>query len=144
MSSRRKRVSRVSNSCDCAVLHFSPFRGTRYFCHPNRLWGPSNFLFNGCWCSFLWVKRPSRDFGHLPHLMRWIRLSGVIPLLPLYASWHWRWQIHLCRSTVYLKTFMIFKETLPSMSQDSTASSVSVNSSRPLRESSFMLMYPLV
>lgn len=84
-SSRQRKSVPYFEQLPLCCFTFQSLQSTRDFCNPNRLWGPPNFLFNGCRCSFLGVKRPSRDVGHLPHLMRWVKLSGPIRLLPLYA-----------------------------------------------------------
>jgi hypothetical protein len=81
-------------------------------CHPDRVWGPQNFLFNGCQCSFLGVKRPKREVDHLPHLIRWLRLSGTRRLLPPYAFMTLTGAtVPIPFSCVDLKKFHIFQRT---------------------------------
>jgi hypothetical protein len=55
---------------------------------PDRLWHPPSLLFNGYRVSFQGVKRPRREVDHFP-LVRRLKISGVIPLLPLYAFMAW-------------------------------------------------------
>ena len=65
----------------------------RFFCSPKlpeKLCGPTRFLFNGYQSSFLGVKRPGPEADHSPrHLVPRLRMSGALPLLPLPASMAW-------------------------------------------------------
>ena len=58
--------------------------GKRVVCSqkcPDRLWGPPN----GYQCSFWRVNRPGRYVDHSPLIPPKLRMSGAIPVLPLYA-----------------------------------------------------------
>jgi hypothetical protein len=62
-----------------------------FFCSPkcpDRLWGPPSFLFIGCRGLLFRVEATRRRVDHL-HLVPRSRMSGSIPLLPLYAFKAW-------------------------------------------------------
>jgi hypothetical protein len=62
----------------------NPGRGKGFSSSPKRrdqLWGAPALLFSGCCRSFTWVKRPSREFNHLPPSS-----SGAVPLFPCMFS----------------------------------------------------------
>jgi len=52
---------------------------------PERLWGPPILPPNGYRHSFLGVQRPGVKLTAHFHPEPWLRMSGAIPLLPLYA-----------------------------------------------------------
>jgi hypothetical protein len=62
--------------------------GVKYFSvrqkHPDLLWGPHTLVFNEYRSSYPGIKQPRREVGH-SHLLPELRMSGAVPLLPLYA-----------------------------------------------------------
>jgi len=67
-------------------------RGKRYFSftkYPDQLWGPPSLLFRGYWVSSLGTKPAEHKFNYTPPCSSRLRMSGAIPLLPLYAFMAW-------------------------------------------------------
>jgi len=83
----------------------NPGRGQRLFSspnHPDWLWGPPSLLFSGNKCSFPGVKLPGCESTDLHPLLS-LRMSGAIPLLPLYVflactGENFTFTFQLCRS----------------------------------------------
>jgi hypothetical protein len=71
----------------------------RYFSllqkHPDQLWGPHSLLFDGFQCSFPWeISHDMKLRIHGP-LVSKLRMSGAVPLLPLYAFMAWTGKLYL-------------------------------------------------
>jgi len=57
---------------------------------PDQLWGLPSLQFNGYQVSCHAVNWPEHDLTTHLHLLPGLRMSGAMPLLPLYASMAWK------------------------------------------------------
>ena len=48
-------------------------------CRSNRLWVPTNIIFNGCRSSFKALRRPGREVNYSPPFSVEVKMSGAIP-----------------------------------------------------------------
>ena len=120
-SPSRPEIELRSRYCDCAagwtIWGSNPGRYKRFFSSPKRpgqLWDPPSVLFNGYRGSFSQVKQPGRKLPTHLHLVSMLRISGAIPLIPLYIFMAWTGihllsrntnKMHLCNRIYYSKVF---------------------------------------
>jgi hypothetical protein len=57
--------------------------------HPDQLWAPHSLLFSGYVGAFLEVKQQGMKLTAHLHLVLMLIITGVIPLLHLYACMMW-------------------------------------------------------
>jgi hypothetical protein len=70
--------------------------------HPDQLWGPPSLLFRGYWGSTPGTKPAEHKFNYTSPYSSRLRMSGAIPLFPLYAFIAWTWEINCkCRSVMW-------------------------------------------
>ena len=82
------------------ILGSFPGRGEKYFFSPNhpfQLWGSPSLIFSMCQQPF---PQGSNSWGmklatHLP-IVPSLRMSGAIPMLPLFAFMSWKGTLHFC------------------------------------------------
>jgi hypothetical protein len=87
--------SNIKSSCHCCY-HLRP---TKMFLFSSkiedRLWGPPSILFSENRCYSAGLKRPGREVDYSP-LVSMLRISEVVPFLPLYAFTEWGDRDDLC------------------------------------------------
>jgi len=74
-------------AADWAVRGSNPGRGKKFLV-PKRP-EPGALLLNGYRGSFPGVKRPGLEVTTHLHLMKRLRMNGVIPIIPVYAFTVW-------------------------------------------------------